>query len=376
MELWFPARKDSSLRSRPSLLDNHRRRLQRQLDPLLDKMTLPLIVTLSGPVLQARERAFLQECSPLGVILFERNLQTRDSIRRFTESIREALGRDGPILIDQEGGKYSRLGLRSSHHPMSPLRLGKIGEHALAKAVEMARLDGMLVAQDLRELGITVNCSPVLDVPTPFSPSIISQRTFSHDPPVVAALGGAVASGLLDGGVIPIMKHIPGHGRTTEDSHAVLPIVSTSLAELEQTDFRPFAENVDVSPWARVAHVVYQAVDKERPASQSAAVISDVIRCRIGFEGVLITDDVGMGALNGTVRERITASLDAGNDIVLTCDTSIPELLRIAHHIPSLTSQSQARLQRAAPSSVRAPDPAQMKDVPGRLARLIAEFGV
>jgi beta-N-acetylhexosaminidase len=216
----------------------------------------------------------------------------------------------------------------------------------------------------------------VLDVPMASTPRIIAERAFSSDPAVVAILGRAFACGLLEGGVMPVMKHIPGHGCASQDSHDVLPRVLESLAELDERDFSPFSLNVDAIPWAMVAHVVYQAADRDRPASQSATVIAEIIRRRIGFDGVLITDDVGMGALGGTLLDRVRACLVAGNDLVLVCDSDTEMLSRIAERLAPLGEAALARLQGACSVRHAARRWRDVEETRIRLASLLSGVGV
>ena len=260
------------------------------------------ICGLKGLALDAQERAFLRDSAPWGVILFRRNIVTREQVARLTADLRDALGRHAPVLVDQEGGRVQRLNTPNWRAYPSAARFERAGADAAA-AERLAWLGARLMAHDLREVGVDVDCLPVLDTPADGSHAIISDRAYSRDPARVARLGRAAAEGLMAGGVAPVMKHIPGHGRARADSHLELPVVDASRAELEEVDFPPFAAHADL-PLAMSAHVVYTAIDPSAPGTLSKTVVGDIIRGHIGFDGLLMTDDLSMKALTGSFRER------------------------------------------------------------------------
>jgi len=269
----------------------------------------PVIFGCSGPALTVEERRFFAETLPLGFILFERNCKDPRQVIRLVAELKEITGRAAtPILIDQEGGRVQRL--KPPHWRNAPPAsvFGALAARDMALAREAARLNARLIAAELSDLGITVDCAPVLDVPGPKAHPIIGDRAYGGDPDTVTALGLATAEGLLSGGVLPVVKHIPGHGRATADSHQELPVVDADAADLEAVDFKPFRA-LSHMPWAMTAHVVYRALDAENPATTSPGVISQTIRGAIGFEGVLITDDIGMKALEGQFGDPQSARL-------------------------------------------------------------------
>lgn len=315
------------------------------------------IVGCSGLVLTDAERHLFEREQPVGFILFSRNVDSPAQVRALVEEFRAVVGRaDAPVLIDQEGGRVRRL--RPPHWYDSPPAavFGALSVQAPALAVEAARLNARLIAADLADLGIDVDCAPVLDVPAPGSHDIVGDRAYSADPNGVIALGRATHEGLLDGGVLPIIKHIPGHGRAFADSHLELPVVTASLAELRAFDFRPFQALAD-APWAMTAHIVYQALDPDRPATCSRIVIESVIRGEIGFDGVLVSDDVSMKALTGPFGERTRAALDAGCDLVLHCNGDMDEMCAVLAAAPPLTDAAALRLDRAAAQKRAVPLP-------------------
>ncbi len=300
----------------------------------------------AGPLLDDSERAFFGEVDPLGFILFERNCQTPDQVRALIGDLRAAVGRaDAPVLIDQEGGRVQRL--KPPHWRAAPAAgvFGRLAETDLAGAAEAVRLNARLIADELRTLGITHDCAPVLDVPAPGAHDIIGDRAFAERRDLVAALGREACAGFAEGGVLPIVKHIPGHGRAAVDSHADLPIVSAPLEDLEVVDFAPFRELSGV-PWAMTAHVVYEALDAERPATTSPKVITEVIRSLIGFDGVLISDDIGMRALSGGIGERAAMARAAGCDVALHCSGVLAEMKDVASNVGPLTNAAEDRLER------------------------------
>lgn len=301
----------------------------------------------AGPTLTADEVAFFRETRPWGFILFSRNCETPDQIRALTTGLREAADRpEATVLIDQEGGRVQRLG--PPHWPAYPAgRLfGEIHAGDRATGLRAARLGARLIAHDLLELGIDVDCLPLLDVPVEGAHDVIGRRAYGTTPDVVTELGRAAATGLLDGGVLPVIKHIPGHGRAGVDSHHHLPVVTTSRAELELTDFPPFRASADL-PLAMTAHVVYTAIDAVRPATTSKTVIDEVIRGFIGFDGCLMSDDLSMKALAGTIGERTVAALDAGCDLVLHCNGDLAEMREVADHCRPLAGDALRRALRA-----------------------------
>jgi beta-N-acetylhexosaminidase len=310
-------------------------------------VTAAIIFGCAGETLTPEERAFFRDADPWGFILFARNIRSPDQVRRLADSLRASVGRDdAPILIDQEGGRVARL--RPPHWRRYPAgRLFADLEAAEpGRGVEMARLGAQLIAADLRDVGVTVDCAPVLDVPTSGAHDIIGDRAYGETPATVIALGRAVAQGLLAGGVAPIVKHIPGHGRATADSHLDLPIVDASLAELERWDFAPFKALADL-PIAMTAHVVYTAVDPARPATASAAVVAEVIRGHIGFDGLLISDDLSMKALAGDFSARARDALEAGCDVVLHCNGDPAEMSAVASAAGPLREPAARRAARA-----------------------------
>lgn len=307
-----------------------------------------VIFGCAGKALGDDERAFFRDVDPLGFILFARNIETPDQVRRLVDAMRDAVGRaDAPVLIDQEGGRVQRL--KPPYWRLAPPAsiFGELYATDAAAAMMASRLNGRLLAADLASLGIDVDCAPVLDVPVLGAHGVIGDRAFADDVRAVVALGRAQADGLLAGGVIPVMKHLPGHGRAGADSHHELPVVDATRAELERTDFAPFEALADL-PWAMTAHVLYRALSSNQPATTSARVISEVIRGHIGFGGVLISDDLSMQALGGSHGERARQALEAGCDVVLHCNGELAQMREIAAAVGPLSPRATTRVARGA----------------------------
>lgn len=323
----------------------------------------------TGPEVTDEERTFFGSVQPFGFILFTRNCEAPDQVRRLVADLRAIVGRpDAPVLIDQEGGRVARL--KPPHWRAAPSAgdIGTLARRAPADALEAARINARLLAAELHGLGITVDCAPVLDVPVPGAHDIIGDRALDSDPRVVGLLGQAICEAFLAGGVLPVMKHIPGHGRARADSHLELPVVSASRSTLWDSDFVPF-RMLRSMPWAMTAHLLYQAVDPQRPATLSPIVIEELIRGDIGFDGLLITDDVSMRALSGSVGLRAAASIEAGCDLVLHCNGNMTEMREIAAAVPKMTPKAKARFARGEVMREKAPEPF---DVPAALRRLDA----
>ncbi|HEX3667260.1 MAG TPA: beta-N-acetylhexosaminidase [Rhizomicrobium sp.] len=325
-----------------------------------------------GTELSSGERQFFRDVQPWGFILFSRNIADRDQVRKLTASLRDCLG-DGeaPVLIDQEGGAVARLGPPHWHARPGAARFGKLYEILPESAREAVYLNARLIASDLSELGINVNCTPVLDLPVAGADPVIGDRAFSKEPAVVIDLGRAVIEGMLDGAVLPVMKHVPGHGRAMSDSHKALPHVTTRLEEMSSTDFVTF-RSLNHCPLAMTAHVVFEDIDPQRPATTSPKVIRDVIRGEIGFEGVLVSDDLSMNALKGPLSVRTKAALFAGCDIVLHCNGSMVEMQDVAREAKPLQEQWLKRCI-AALSCLAPPEPLDPEAGEVRLAQLLGE---
>ena len=300
----------------------------------------------AGPSLTADERQFFREADPLGFILFARNCRDPDQVRALIGTLRESVGRaDAPILIDQEGGRVVRLGPPHWRKPPAAAEFAALFARDPAAGRDAARANARLIAAELAALGITVCCAPVLDLPVPGAHDVIGDRAYGSDPEGVIALGGAVAEGLAAGGVLAVMKHIPGHGRAQLDSHFALPLVEAPPAELEATDFAPF-HALRHLPWAMTAHVLYTALDPVAPATTSAPVIEEVIRGTIGFSGVLVSDDLSMAALAGAPGARVQAALAAGCDIALYPNADLAEMVEVGAATPPIGAETAARLAR------------------------------
>lgn len=300
----------------------------------------------AGLTLTPNEAGFFRDAGPWGFILFARNVRDPEQLRRLTGELRDTAGRDAPILIDQEGGRVQRL--KPPHWRSYPAarRFGALYERDRSRGLEAVRLGARLIAAELGRVGVDVDCLPLLDVPAPGAHDIIGDRAYGTDPAAVAALGRAAAEGLMAGGVLPVVKHVPGHGRAGADSHQSLPVVAASARELEQTDFAPFKALADL-PLAMTAHVVYRAIDDARPATTSPTVVGDVIRGKIGFDGLLMTDDLSMKALDGDFEARARASLDAGCDLVLHCNGRMDEMTAVAKAVPPLAGEGGRRAEAA-----------------------------
>jgi beta-N-acetylhexosaminidase len=297
--------------------------------------------------LSDEERAFFHDADPVGFILFERNCQSPDQVRRLCASLRGSVGRaDAPILIDQEGGRVRRLKPPHWRIAQSARTFADLAARDAAKGFEAIRLNAQLMACELADLGIDVDCAPVLDLPQSDADPIIGDRAYGADPATVSRLARAVAEGLIAGGVIPVIKHIPGHGRARADSHKELPRVEASHAELSAHDFRPFHALAD-APMGMTAHVVFEAIDPDAPATLSHKVIETVIRGEIGFDGWLMSDDLSMKALSGSFEDRARASLDAGCDVVLHCNGDMAEMRAVASATRAMDDDSVRRLQHA-----------------------------
>jgi len=299
------------------------------------------IAGCAGFELTAEERAFFTEARPWGLILFRRNIASPDQVRALTESFRDLLGEDAAVLVDQEGGRVQRLS--APHWPVySPAAaFGQIPE----ADEKLAALSARLMAEDLRLVGIDVDCLPVLDVPTAVAHKIIGDRAYADNPADAARLGRAAALGLMAGGVMPVMKHIPGHGRALADSHLELPRVNASREDL-QIDFAPFRVNADL-PAAMTAHVVYEALDPLQPCTHSRVVVERTIRGSIGFDGLLMSDDLSMKALGGSFFERSARAFAAGLDLALHCNGDLTEAGAVALAAPLLAGPALGRVERA-----------------------------
>ena len=304
------------------------------------------ITGLAGPVLTADERAFLREAQPWGFILFRRNILDPEPLRGLIDEVRTTLGRSAPVLIDQEGGRVQRLG--PPHWPLYPpgAAYGALYDHDRDIGLSAARLGARLIAADLAALGIDVDCLPIADVPVAGADPVVGDRAYGTEPAKVAAIARAVAQGLADGDVLPVLKHIPGHGRATADSHAKLPVVNTDRATLDATDFAAFRP-LAALPLGMTAHVVFTAIDPIAPATISATIVREVIRDSIGFKGLLMSDDISMGALSGSVGERSRSAIAAGCDVVLHCNGEMPEMLAVAAEAPRLAGEAARRATAA-----------------------------
>jgi beta-N-acetylhexosaminidase len=307
---------------------------------------IPVIFGLSGLTIAPDERAFFASTEPAGYILFKRNVQDRAQVRALTDDLRALSGRDDlPILIDQEGGKVARMGPPEwPAFPAGPA-FDALYERAPMSAIEAARANAHAMALMLHDVGVNVDALPLLDVTHPDTTEAISSRTLGHEPMRVAAMGRAILEGLKRGGVVGIVKHMPGHGRAIVDTHYHLPTVTASDAELE-VDIVPF-RSLRRAPMGMTSHIVFEAWDKERPATLSPAVIEEIIRKRIGFDGLLMTDDIDMKALSGTAGEKAMGALAAGCDVVLDCWARMPEMEEIASRVSAMSDVSRARLDRA-----------------------------
>jgi beta-N-acetylhexosaminidase len=304
------------------------------------------ICGLSDLTLTAEERAFLREARPWGLILFKRNIWDRAQVSELVAEALHELGAQAPVLVDQEGGRVQRLG--PPQWPAYPpgAAYGRLYDDDPAAGLAAARLGARLIAHDLAELGISVDCLPLADVPVGGADAVIGDRAYGETPGKVAPIAAAIAEGLAEGGVLPVLKHIPGHGRANADSHLKLPVVHADRATLESTDFAAFRP-LKKLPLAMTAHVVFKAFDAVHPATTSATMIRDVIRGFIGFDGLLMGDDVSMGALSGSIAERARASLKAGCDLVLHCNGKMDEMHEVAAEAPELTGQAAQRAAAA-----------------------------
>ena len=309
-------------------------------------MVRAFVCGCAGLELDPLERAFLAETQPWGLILFRRNVSSPEQLQGLTAAFRDAVGRpDAPVLVDQEGGRVQRLA------PPLWTRYPAASTYADVYATDpeagrrLARLGGELIARDLTAAGITIDCAPVLDVPVEGSSTVIGDRAFGRDPETIAALARSFAEGLMAGGVLPVVKHCPGHGRAEVDSHLELPVVVASRAELDR-DFAPFKALADL-PMAMTAHVTYRVLDPDRPATTSPLVIERIIRGEIGFDGLLLSDDLSMEALRGSLGERASAASVAGCDILLHCNGDLDEAKAVAAVAPALDGRSARRASAA-----------------------------
>lgn len=331
---------------------------------------LAAIFGCSGPKLSKDERRFFRDAGPLGFILFERNCQDPEQVRRLVDDLRGSVGReDAPVLIDQEGGRVARL--KPPHWRDAPAasRFCDIVKKSKKKAVEAARLNARLIAAELNDIGINVNCAPVLDIPQRGADPIIGDRAAGNTPKRAALLGRAVCDGLMDGGVLPVIKHIPGHGRADVDSHKALPVVEPMPVDLRNIDFAPFLALSDM-PWAMTAHVIYRAIDALLPATTSTSVIEGIIRGYIGFRGFLISDDLSMRALYGDLTARTDMSLKAGCDAVLHCNGNMDEMKKVAAACSPLKFESSQRFERAE-AARRGPESFDVDAAKARLDELL-----
>lgn len=330
------------------------------------------IIGVAGHDLTAGEERLFAAHPPLGLILFARNIDTPAQVFDLTAAFRRAVGReDAPVLIDQEGGRVARLRAPHWRHPPAAAVFVRRAATDPVAARRAAFLNARLMADDLTAIGINVDCAPVLDLPVPGAHDVIGDRAHGDTPRMAASLGRAVARGLLAGGVVPVMKHIPGHGRATADTHHALPTVDATLAQLLARDGRPFAALAEMCPWAMTAHIVYTALDAERPATLSPAAIR-FIRRRIGFSGVIVSDDLAMKALAGEPGVLAAEAIAAGCDVVLECPGEIARTEAVLRATPPVTPAAARRLKAGAKAAKAA---SRRLDRPRAEAALAALIG-
>ena len=334
-----------------------------------------LILGCSGTVLTAEEAALFAAGNPLGFILFARNVSAPPQLAKLVRDLRHSVGRaDAPVLVDQEGGRVQRLRPPSWRAAPPAARFAGLHAASPAAAREAARLNARLIAAECIALGIDVVCAPCADVPSPGAHDVIGDRAHGRDAATVAELAGATADGLMDLGVMPVMKHMPGHGRAGADSHRELPVVDASEGELRAIDAAPFRALADRIPWGMTAHVLYRALDAQRPGTVSPACIS-FIRDEIGFDGLLLSDDLGMNALGGTTVERARAALAAGCDVALHCDGVLETSRALLFDLPALGGEARRRLE-ASRRRVKPRMPVAAQVWRGRLDALLAGMPV
>jgi beta-N-acetylhexosaminidase len=304
------------------------------------------ITGLAGSALTPSEREFVRDAEPWGLILFKRNVSTPGDLTKLIGEFRNAVGWQAPVLIDQEGGRVQRLA--PPHWQTYPpgSAYGALFDRDQQGGLAAARLGARLIAHDLSQLGIDVDCAPIADVPAIGADPVIGDRAYGTQPAKVAAIAAAFAAGLIEGGVLPVLKHLPGHGRATADSHLRLPVVTAERATLEATDFAAFRP-VRALPLGMTAHVVFSAIDPVAPATTSANIVANVIRDSIGFTGFLMSDDISMGALSGSLGERTKAATAAGCDVVLHCNGVMAEMREVAAQAPLLRGEAARRAEAA-----------------------------
>lgn len=335
---------------------------------------LPAIFAPLGLTLSDDECAFFRESGPAGFILFKRNCETPEQVRDLTNHFRELMGNDNlPILIDQEGGRVQRLGPPHWKARPAGARFGELWEQNPETAEKAIALHGDLIARELHATGVTVDCLPILDVARPETHDVIGDRAYSAVPDVVAALGRAVMVGLMRGGVLPVIKHIPGHGRGTLDSHHALPRVETPLETLQKSDFVPFKACSD-APFGMTAHIVYEAIDPTTSATLSPGLIQTIIRDELNFDGILMSDDLGMNALPGTMAERASGVVSAGCDLVLHCSGDMTEMIEVANALSPMDKALGSRLDTAMAQRIE-PEPLDIEAQERMLSELLMQVG-
>ena len=332
---------------------------------------LAAIFGVGGPELTTEERAFFRDTQPLGFIVFARNIQDPDQVRRLVADLRASVAHaDAPVLIDQEGGRVQRLRPPHWRAAAPAARFGALARRQAQSAAKAVFLNDQLIGAELASLGIDVDCAPLIDVHQPGAHDVIGDRAFSGDPEEVATLGRAATDGLISAGITPIIKHIPGHGRSMVDSHHDLPRVATPHDELARTDFLPFRRLNDM-PWAMTAHIIYEALDPKLPATLSPKVIGEVIRGEIGFDGLLLSDDMSMKALNGPLDDLTRCALEAGCDVALHCNGKMEEMRLIAAGAAPLSKAGEERYTRGRRQVGRA-RVAKLDQVEAELTALLA----
>jgi beta-N-acetylhexosaminidase len=304
------------------------------------------ITGVSSTALTPDERAFLRQAMPWGLILFRRNIETAEQVRALIAAFRDSVGTVAPVLVDQEGGRVQRLAPPDWPRYPAGAVYGRIYDGDSQLGLQIAQAGARLIAADLWALGIDVDCLPLADLCVAGADRVIGDRAYGETPEKIAAIARAVAAGLADGGVLPVLKHLPGHGRATLDSHKRLPVVDASHQLLEATDFQAFRPLADLC-CGMTAHVVFSAIDPVAPATTSGTMVQQVIRGSIGFRGLLMTDDISMGALSGSMTERVRAALAAGCDIILHCNGRLDEMQAIAAEVPELAGDAQTRAAAA-----------------------------